>query len=100
MPAGREEAVYNRKGYDPALADPAVQRELRGQLDKRGIPDEAASEAISRSADGPPPKQQGGGGNEQRFKIPKGGKTIPGVGKMKEGETVIYNPETGKYRRG
>jgi len=52
----------------------------------------------AKAAKAPPPKAAPQG--VQHFKIPEGGKNIPGVGPMKEGETVIYDPATRKYRRG
>lgn len=96
MPEG-EGAVYNRPGYRPEYADPAFQRAVQGEAAKRGVPREQVSQAMSvRQADAP---SQQGGAPAQRFKAPKD-MTIPGVGRVKAGEVVIYDPATGKYRRG
>lgn len=47
-----------------------------------------------------PPKAPGGmAPGERRVKASKD-TTVPGLGKVKAGEIIIYNDETGEYRRG
>ena len=115
MPAGTG-PVYTRPGYDPALADPATQRALREEGKKHGVDvdDPRVAEQIEdRIAEGPPKPRQAKRqtpppqpaapppqrSRVQRFSIPPGGRTIPGIGPMKEGEMVEYDPRTKRYRR-
>lgn len=106
--------VYTRKGWQPDLADPAVQRDLKKLARERGLTREQVEAAIAEAGEragkpplkrgkaerptAPPPERPKAKGT-QKFKAPRD-MTIPGVGPVKKGDVVTYDPATGKYTRG
>lgn len=106
VPRG-EGPVYGREGWDPQYADPAFQKSLKREADKRGATRDQVQDAMTAKAraDKAPAKQAAPAPDKpaaqaaQRYKAPRD-MTVPGVGKVKAGDVIIFDPATGKYRRG
>lgn len=94
-PTKPAQAPYYPPGWNPRTPKPRPEPVPVTQVDAVGKrPQKPAQQPA------PPPKAASGmAPGERRVKASKD-TTVPGLGKVKAGEIIIYNDETGEYRRG
>lgn len=94
VPRANAAAAEMNRYLDETGADRYPIEEAMQQQQQQQRPPQQDARKPGRQPEKPAAKPQ-----PQRFTVPKD-MTLPGVGKVKKGDPVIYDQSTGKYRRG